>query len=553
MFFGGYVYGNQNQNGPPSPTRGSIWGSAYSPFRNTNMPLQDITMSQTLPLTYGTNSKSPGKTSPVSGVEGVPGMASAGAGRTMKEYEDQLGALKKENFNLKLRIYFLEERMGITSADEDAIKKNIELKVEIESLRKELAEKQELLSQAAKAFELIEEQKEVSSRNQAQYEQSLEKERERIVQLEKELEDYRERVTDASVYYKEAFGVTPEKILENQEKLSQMEELVASLEAEVRQISASLEEEREWAQELESERDQFRDRLEAETHLRENLAAERLRDIDELRERVRELEDQVFKKDSIVQQYKSDISEKDRTIKEKSTLFEEKCRAYEELCSVSERRKKQIDQLRMSVKARDDALTDLNNKHRALLSQFENGYTKRSPVSSPVAVTPLADSLSPRMGQKISLPGTMSNDGTRQVKSPISIAGMDEIEAKELAKEVEEKDRELRKLEEEKKQLILKLCNVQKQVELTDQKFKKMEGEHQKAVKMIQGFMERQQQMEDKNSRKERKIAELETELNRLRGCEDIKARRRDVASSRKDYNAETTENPERDDSSQNH
>ena len=126
----------------------------------------------------------------------------------MKEYEDQLEALKKENFNLKLRIYFLEERMGITSADENAIKKNIELKVsyrillfplfiwvhsipwekkiccqwsvlfrcqvEIESLRKELVEKQELLSQAAKAFELIEEQKEVSSRNQVQYQQSLE-------------------------------------------------------------------------------------------------------------------------------------------------------------------------------------------------------------------------------------------------------------------------------------------------------------------------------------------------------------------------------------------
>lgn len=47
----------------------------------------------------------------------------------MKEYEDQLGALKKENFNLKLRIYFLEEKMGITVHEEDIIKKNIELKV----------------------------------------------------------------------------------------------------------------------------------------------------------------------------------------------------------------------------------------------------------------------------------------------------------------------------------------------------------------------------------------------------------------------------------------
>jgi hypothetical protein len=50
----------------------------------------------------------------------------------MKEYEDQLSQLKKENFNLKLRIYFLEERMGhMSCADdkEDPVKKNIELKV----------------------------------------------------------------------------------------------------------------------------------------------------------------------------------------------------------------------------------------------------------------------------------------------------------------------------------------------------------------------------------------------------------------------------------------
>lgn len=70
--------------------------------------------------------RSPGKTSPAGMIGNREG---TGIGRTMKEYEDQLEALKKENFNLKLRIYFLEERMGITSADENAIKKNIELKV----------------------------------------------------------------------------------------------------------------------------------------------------------------------------------------------------------------------------------------------------------------------------------------------------------------------------------------------------------------------------------------------------------------------------------------
>lgn len=56
-----------------------------------------------------------------------------GYGRTMKEYEDQLSRLQKENFQLKLRIYFLEEKgvspANVSSSDENALKTNIELKV----------------------------------------------------------------------------------------------------------------------------------------------------------------------------------------------------------------------------------------------------------------------------------------------------------------------------------------------------------------------------------------------------------------------------------------
>jgi len=59
-----------------------------------------------------------------------------GYGRTMKEYEDELSNLKKENFQLKLRIYLLEEgnpaRNGISFSDEDVIKTNVELKVDIQ-------------------------------------------------------------------------------------------------------------------------------------------------------------------------------------------------------------------------------------------------------------------------------------------------------------------------------------------------------------------------------------------------------------------------------------
>ncbi|KAJ3598445.1 hypothetical protein NHX12_001955 [Muraenolepis orangiensis] len=76
---------------------------------------------------------------------------------TMKDYENQIAALKKENFNLKLRIYFMEERMQQKCDDstEDVFRTNIELKVELESMKREMAEKQELLVSASKALESL--------------------------------------------------------------------------------------------------------------------------------------------------------------------------------------------------------------------------------------------------------------------------------------------------------------------------------------------------------------------------------------------------------------
>lgn len=137
----------------------------------------------------------------------------------------------------------------------------------------------------------------------------------------------------------------------------------------MKQLAGSLEEERNWAQELEIERDQLKGRLESELKLREKVTSERSQDIEGLREKIKELEEQSFMKDSVAQQYKSELIEKERLIKEKIAILEDKCKAYEELSLVTEKRKRQIDQLRLSVKSRDDAFTDLNNKHRALLSQ----------------------------------------------------------------------------------------------------------------------------------------------------------------------------------------
>ncbi|XP_058999499.1 CDK5 regulatory subunit-associated protein 2 isoform X3 [Mustela lutreola] len=77
--------------------------------------------------------------------------------RNMKDFENQITELKKENFNLKLRIYFLEERMQqeFDGPTEHIYKTNIELKVEVESLKRDLQEREQLLIKASKAVESL--------------------------------------------------------------------------------------------------------------------------------------------------------------------------------------------------------------------------------------------------------------------------------------------------------------------------------------------------------------------------------------------------------------
>ncbi|XP_045878580.1 CDK5 regulatory subunit-associated protein 2 isoform X2 [Meles meles] len=77
--------------------------------------------------------------------------------RNMKDFENQITELKKENFNLKLRIYFLEERMQqeFDGPTEHVYKTNIELKVEVESLKRDLQEREQLLIKASKAVESL--------------------------------------------------------------------------------------------------------------------------------------------------------------------------------------------------------------------------------------------------------------------------------------------------------------------------------------------------------------------------------------------------------------
>uniref|UniRef100_A0AAR5Q6X0 Centrosomin N-terminal motif 1 domain-containing protein n=1 Tax=Dendroctonus ponderosae TaxID=77166 RepID=A0AAR5Q6X0_DENPD len=111
-------------------------------------------------------------------------------GRSVKELEDQLNNLKKENFDLKLRIYFLEEKMGtnFTLDKENIIKKNIELQVKVSNLQKDLNQKHEYLCQAVKGMELVEDEHKKMAKSKE----------EEMAQLQQEMAEMRSQLQDIS-------------------------------------------------------------------------------------------------------------------------------------------------------------------------------------------------------------------------------------------------------------------------------------------------------------------------------------------------------------------
>ncbi|KAK7019743.1 hypothetical protein SK128_019803 [Halocaridina rubra] len=150
-----------------------------SPAQLQDVNSLDSSGNGSIPFSFGL--RSPGKVSPL-------------RGRTMKEYEEQMGNLKKENFSLKLRIYFLEEKMGQKYDKEDKeklYKTNIELKVEAEALKRELCEKQDLVRQASTALNGLEQQyQEKVAQLKIIHEQEKDDLQETIERLQKEVNEY---------------------------------------------------------------------------------------------------------------------------------------------------------------------------------------------------------------------------------------------------------------------------------------------------------------------------------------------------------------------------
>ncbi|KAF9960434.1 hypothetical protein BGZ72_006970 [Mortierella alpina] len=80
---------------------------------------------------------------------------------TLKEQEKVIDELKKESFSLKLKVYFLEDRLAKMSPEhvDQALNENIEMKVKLQKMHSELKQYKRLLVEAHAAIEALQAQK----------------------------------------------------------------------------------------------------------------------------------------------------------------------------------------------------------------------------------------------------------------------------------------------------------------------------------------------------------------------------------------------------------
>ncbi|KAG0266362.1 hypothetical protein BG011_002481 [Mortierella polycephala] len=80
---------------------------------------------------------------------------------TLKEQEKAIDDLKKESLNLKLKVFFLEDRLAKLSPEhvEQALQENVELKVMVQNMRSELKQYKKLLMESHAAIEALQAQK----------------------------------------------------------------------------------------------------------------------------------------------------------------------------------------------------------------------------------------------------------------------------------------------------------------------------------------------------------------------------------------------------------
>uniref|UniRef100_A0A0N8E3C9 Golgin subfamily A member n=1 Tax=Daphnia magna TaxID=35525 RepID=A0A0N8E3C9_9CRUS len=444
-----------------SPNRRLLSHHNTPPFSIDPSHLQvSLEQTQGAPSTPQANRQSSGKSSPL-------------RGRCVKEYEEQLQQLQHENFNLKLRVFLLEERVGKALGRTDAadiIKNNIELKVENETLKKSLAEKCQLLSQASGAIEELENQQRSSL---AAHQSEIVSLQQQIQKLQKELAEAEEvrvnnRVSlipdESSDLYAQAFGsflLNPNQLTCNypdHHTKAEMDQLQAKVDQLVSDATVQLEEMEKLtkaASQSQGQLQEYQQRvqtLESNVAEMESIRAEKdlkicnltsLLDSQTKAGKIGDVRQPAVEKDKIIEEKQQQLEQQNKILVEIQITLDEKQKQIAELEGSLNDKKKKVVELEKSLSKAGRTLqgfvTDLQKKEKELEHLKAEGRKKDKRVKDLTAELKEAQELFNKTKWETEVSGKEDN-----------IKAMAEEENERLWAELEEKKKLLSAAEQQR-------------------------------------------------------------------------------------------------------
>ncbi|KAI9680817.1 MAG: hypothetical protein M1817_004257 [Caeruleum heppii] len=224
---------------------------------------------------------------------------------TLREQENVINKVEKENFGLKLKIHFLEEALSRAGPgySEAALKENTDLKVDKITLQKELLRHRKNLGAAERDIELYRQQL-VELQERARRRHADEGQREEIQRLETALAGKEAEVVDLRQHLERGDG--------NEEAVASLKDDIGDLEAELREKDRALEDQAE----------------------SQNAALEKLRDEvgdleAELREKDRIIENHGEGAENAQEDLKEHMAGLEAELQEKEEALEERSEAHE--------------------------------------------------------------------------------------------------------------------------------------------------------------------------------------------------------------------------------
>ncbi|XP_055923053.1 centrosomin isoform X7 [Eupeodes corollae] len=317
--------------------------------------LQDVTMD---------NSYAIGYRSPCVSLQQYNGTTSPAQGRSVREFEEQMASLRKENFNLKLRIYFIEESIpgynqsNNSEGQETLMKQLIDTKVEMEILRKEIHEKQDLLKEAAQALnqmELI--QKDTEAKSQAiiddlnhkiQYLEIENKEMEKS-QSGKLMDELLGRSDlSSNINAVQKIRELEGTVRQSEEKINDFQNQIHKLDEILTQRDQTIRECEDKVKELVFQNSELLEQLENKDKEIATAESQRLRE--ELQDHKRQLADKICM-----------LEENEEKLKTQTTQNEQKAKAIQKLVSRIESQQYEIDRLKKNNTSSSSHIKELTN------------------------------------------------------------------------------------------------------------------------------------------------------------------------------------------------